>query len=102
MALFTKRQIIDSDYLFGRAETEVKLADKAPNRKIAETHQRLASAYFDRLFADEATPAPQRNPLEVQRENQLALTKLFCCWSSEQQEEGFEELVQALDAQAFE
>ena len=101
MALTTKRQIIDSDYLLGRAESEIELADKAPNPKIAETHQRLASAYFDRLFADGANPAPQRNQLEVQRENKAALGKIFCCWSSDQQDEGFEDLMQALEAQAF-
>jgi hypothetical protein len=38
----------------------------------------------------------------VQRENQAALGKIFCCWSSDQQDEGFEDLMQALEAQAFE
>jgi hypothetical protein len=102
MALSTKRQIIDSDYLLGRAEVEVELANAAPDSRVAATHQQLASAYFDRLFADGTKPAPQKNQLEVQREKQAALRKIFCCWSSEQQDESFEDLMQALEAQTLE
>ena len=100
MALSSKRQIIDSDYLLKRAETEVELADKAASEKAAATHHKLASAYFDRLFDDGASAEPQRNGLDVKRENQAAVSAVFGCWRVAQHDAGLEDLMQALEATA--
>jgi hypothetical protein len=96
MALSSKRQVVDSDYLLRRAETEVELAEKATSGKAAATHHKLASAYIDRLFANQASAEPQRNELDVKRENRAAVSALFKCWKVEQQDPGMESLLTSL------
>jgi hypothetical protein len=98
MALSSKRQITDGDYLLRRAETEVELAEKAATNKAAATHRTLAGAYFDKLFGDGVSGKPRMNELDVKRENQAAVSALFRSWEVEQNDAGLKDLVQALEA----
>jgi hypothetical protein len=100
MGLSSKREVFDGDYLLGRAEAEILLAEQASSERAAAMHQKLASAYFDRLFADGAVPALQLDRLEALREKRVALASLFQ-WPrnlAEQEHPILSELLQTLDA----
>ena len=77
MGLSSKRRVLDGDYFLKRAEAEVRLADKAGSAHAAAMHQKLASAYFDKLFADGAAGSRQMDPAQVQVEKRAALASLF-------------------------
>jgi hypothetical protein len=48
------KPVRDSGYLLRRAEAEAEAAERATSAASAEAHHRLASAYLDRIFGDEA------------------------------------------------
>ena len=100
MALSSKHQVIDSEYLLHRAEAEVALAEEAANLQVAQTHRKLASAYFDRLFADGTVVVPERNQRDVVRENRAALTALFGGWKIEPQNAGLRNLLEVLEVRS--
>ena len=98
MGLSSKHQVIDSDYLLCRAEAEVALAEEAANEKAAQTHHNLASAYFDKLFADRAGTMSERSRREIIQENRAAVTSVFGHWRVERQDASLQGLLQVLEA----
>ena len=75
MALSPSTQIADAEYLLRRAEAEAVQADESTSR-AAEVHERLASAYMDRLFGDPSVPAGAQRP----GEKAAALRSIFIDW----------------------
>jgi hypothetical protein len=48
----------DRDYFERRAETEIKLAQRATHARAVSAHYQMASAYLDRIHGDTPRPAP--------------------------------------------
>jgi hypothetical protein len=42
----------DTDYFYRRAETELKLAERATEGKVVEAHYKLAQHYLDRVYGE--------------------------------------------------
>jgi len=48
----------DRDYFERRAETEIKLAQRATHASAVNAHYQMASAYLDRIHGETPRPAP--------------------------------------------
>ena len=85
MSLSPKAFVADSEYLLMRAAAETAQVTSAA-ADAADAHQKLASAYLDRLFAtagDLSAAAPKE-----QGENLDAVVSVFANWALPVDEEG--------------
>jgi hypothetical protein len=100
MGLSSKRKVADSDYLLERAEAEVQLVEKARSEQAAATHQKLASAYFDRLFSDGSNNSLKLDRVQVLEEKRAAFASVFK-WpraGGDQEQRILSELLEELDS----
>ena len=48
----------EAEYLEGRAEAEIEMAQRAQDPSVVQVHYELASAYLDRIHGDSPKSAP--------------------------------------------